>query len=196
MDAFRRDRRFQQLLLAAFAISLVFLQMFSTFGVHITRLGFSAAVYGGIISFNGVLVVLFDLPLSTVTRRFPARRVIALGYLLVGAGFALNAFVSTVPALVLSMAVVTLGEMLMVPVAIAYVADLAPPHMRGRYMGAYGLVWAVALIVGPGLGLKLLALGPAALWLTCGALGLLAAAIISAEGRPRVAPAGLADQRT
>src|SRR6184192_2073221 len=65
----RRDRKFQQLLLAAFAISLVFLQIFSTFGVHVTNLGFSAAVYGGIISLNGVLVVLFDLPLSTVTRR-------------------------------------------------------------------------------------------------------------------------------
>jgi MFS family permease len=182
----RRDRKFQQLLLAAFAISLVFLQIFSTFGVHVTNLGFSAAVYGGIISLNGVLVVLFDLPLSTVTRRFPARRVIALGYLLVGAGFALNTFAHTVPALMLAMAVVTLGEMVMVPVSAAYVADLAPAHMRGRYMGVYGLVWAAALIIGPALGMKLLALGAAYLWLTCGALGLVAVAIILGEVKPRV----------
>ena len=182
----RRDRKFQQLLLAAFAISLVFLQIFSTFGVYVTNLGFSAAVYGGIISLNGVMVVLFDLPLSTVTRRFPARRVIALGYLLVGSGFALNTFAHTVPALILAMAVVTLGEMVMVPVSAAYVADLAPAHMRGRYMGVYGLVWAAALIIGPALGMKLLALGPAALWLSCGALGLVAATIILGETKPRV----------
>jgi MFS family permease len=182
----RRDRKFQQLLLAAFAISLAFLQMFSTFGVFVTSLGFSPAVYGGIISLNGVLVVLFDLPLSTVTRRFPAQRVIALGYLLVGSGFALNAFSRSVPTLVLAMAVVTLGEMVMVPVSAAYVADLAPVHMRGRYMGVYGLVWAAALIIGPALGMKLLALGPAVLWLSCGALGLLAATIILGEIKPKV----------
>jgi MFS family permease len=181
----RRDRKFQQLILAAFTISLAFLQMFSTFGVFVTSLGFSPAVYGGIISLNGVLVVLFDLPLSTVTRRFPARRVIALGYLLVGSGFALNAFSRSVPALVLAMAVVTLGEMVMVPVSAAYVADLAPAQMRGRYMGVYGLVWAAALIIGPALGMKLLALGPAVLWLSCGVLGLIATGIMLGEVTPR-----------
>jgi MFS family permease len=194
-QALRRDGRFQQLLLAAFAISLVFLQMFSTFGVHVTNLGFSPAVYGGIISFNGVLVVLFDLPLSTVTRRFPARRVIALGYLLLGTGFALNAFTHTIPGLVLAMAVVTLGEMVMVPVSAAYVADLAPAHMRGRYMGVYGLVWAAALIVGPALGMKMFALGPAVLWLSCGALGLLAATIILGEIKPKIVEPILAEKQ-
>ena len=183
----RRDGRFLQLLLGAFVISLAFLQMFSTFGLHVTNLGFSPAVYGGIISLNGVLVVLFDLPISTVTRRFPARRVIALGYFLVGSGFALNAFTRTVPALILAMAVVTLGEMVMVPVSAAYVADLAPAHMRGRYMGVYGLVWAAALIIGPTLGMKLLALGPAVLWLSCGVLGLVATAIMLSDVKTRVA---------
>ena len=121
-----------------------------------------------------------------MTRRFPARRVIALGYLLVGGGFALNTFAHTLTALILAMAVVTLGEMVMVPVSAAYVADLAPAHMRGRYMGVYGLVWAAALIIGPSLGMKLLALGPAFLWPSCGALGLVAVAIILGEVKPRV----------
>ena len=75
------------------------MQMASTFGVHVTHLGFSAATYGALISMNGALVVLCELPLTTITRRFPARRVLAAGYLLIGLGFALNAFAHTVPAL-------------------------------------------------------------------------------------------------
>ena len=180
------DRKFHQLLCAAFVIGLVFFQMTSTFGLHVTQLGFSPAVYGAIISMNGMLVVLCELPLIAFIRRFPARRVMATGYALVGIGFALNAFAHTIPALVGMMAIVTFGEMMTIPVSVAYIADLAPPQMRGRYMGANGLVWAAALVIGPGLGMKMFALGPAALWLSCGALGLLAATIILGEIKPKV----------
>jgi len=180
------DRRFHQLLSAAFVIGLVFFQMTSTFGLHVTQLGFSSAVYGAIISLNGMLVVCCELPLIAFIRRLPARRVMATGYVLVGSGFALNAFANSIPALVCAMAIVTFGEMLTIPVSVAYIADLAPPHLRGRYMGANGLVWAAALVIGPGLGMKLFAIGPAVLWLSCGALGLLAAAIILGEIKPKV----------
>ena len=194
LKALRHDRQFHQVLLAAFAIALVFFQMFSTFGLEVTRQGFSAGTYGAIISLNGALVVFCELPLTTFTRRFPARRVMAAGYLLVGGGFASIAFADTLPALVCAMTIVTFGEMLTMPMSSAYIADLAPPHMRGRYMGAFGLVWALALVIGPGLGMKLFALGPAMLWLSCGGLGVLAAAIILGEIKPRVVAPHLANE--
>ncbi|PYJ80401.1 MAG: hypothetical protein DME22_24165 [Verrucomicrobia bacterium] len=191
----RRDRKFHQVLLATFAVWLIFFQVFSTFGLHVTRLGFSAATYGAIISLNGVLVVLCELPLTSITRRFPARRVMAAGYLTVAGGFALNGLAHTVPALVLCMVIFTFGEMMTMPVSSAYVADLAPSHLRGRYMGAYGLVGAAAMTVGPGLGMKLFAPGSAYLWLTCGALGLVAAMVILQEVKSQPARAGLAQGR-
>jgi MFS family permease len=52
--------------------------------------------------------------------------------------------------------------------------------MRGRYMGVNGMTWALALILGPALGMKLLAFSAGALWLACGVLGLLAAVVILA----------------
>jgi MFS family permease len=174
----RGDKRFQQLLLANFAVSLVFMQMASTFGLFVTQLGFTPAVYGVVISLNGALIVLCELPLTSFTRRFPARKVMALGYALIGGGFALNYFAHSVPALVGCMIIFTFGEMFALPMASAYVADLAPSHMRGRYMGVNGMTWALALITGPFLGMKLLAFSPGALWLACGVLGLLAAAVI------------------
>ena len=174
----RADKRFQQLLLANFAISLVFMQTASTFGLFITQLRFSPAVYGAVISLNGALIVFCELPLTSFTRRFPARKVMALGYALIGGGFALNYFAHSVPALVACMMIFTLGEMFALPMASAYVADLAPPHMRGRYMGVNGMTWALSLILGPALGMQLLAFSPGALWLVCGVLGSMAALVI------------------
>ena len=172
------------MLIATFGIALVFFQMSSTYGLAVMHLGFSPATYGALISMNGALVVVFELPLTTVTRRFPPMRVIALGYLLAGAGFALNAFALTVPALAACVVLFTVGEMCSMPVASAYVAELSPPHMRGRYMGAYGLTWTLAQVVGPGTGMWLLAANPAAFWIAGGGLGLSAALVASGRHRP------------
>jgi MFS family permease len=109
--------------------------------------------------------------------------VIATGFLLAGAGLALIAFGRSVPYLAGCIALFTLGEMVAMPVSSAFVADLAPPSIRGRYMGVYGLTWTLALMLGPGLGLQLLALGPEVLWLACGALGIIAAVIVSNASR-------------
>ena len=171
------------------AVAFIFLQMSSTYGLAVTRLGFSPATYGALISLNGALVVLVELPLTTVTRRFPPLRAIAFGYLLIGAGFALNAFAATVPALAACVVVFTLGEMCAMPVASAYVAGLSPANMRGRYMGAYGLTWTVAQVVGPGLGMRLFAAGPAAFWIAGGILGLAGASVAVAGPRPSAATA-------
>jgi MFS family permease len=82
------------------------------------------------------------------------------------------------------MFVFTVGEIVVMPVAVAQVADLAPSHMRGRYMGALGLTWASALIVAPGLGMQLLATLPAALWIGGCGLGILAAALVHPRADP------------
>ena len=188
LKSLRRDRPFLQVLLASFGVGVVFFQMGSTFGLYVTSLGFAAAVYGAILSLNGVLVVLCELPLTTVTRRFPPRRVMAVGYALVGLGFALNSAARTVPALVCCIVIFTFGEMVAMPVSSAYLADLSPPNMRGRYMGAFGMTWALAMSFGPAFGMRLISFGPLALWLTIGGFALLSAGVILLPVK-RTAPA-------
>jgi MFS family permease len=181
--ALRDDAPLRQVVAACLIIGLVFVQVFSTMSLEITRNGFSAATYGLVISMNGALVVLCELPLTSITKRYPARRVIALGFLLIGAGFCSNLLPRTLPLLFLTTSVFTFGEMLSLPVVGAYVADLAPVERRGLYMGTYGMVWAATFVFGPPLGLSLFAYDRRLLWLGCGAFGVLAAAIISRESR-------------
>jgi MFS family permease len=178
LKAVIQDGPFVRVLCAAFLLALVFLQISSTFSLQVTHLGFPASTYGLILSMNGVLVVLCELPLTSVTRHFPPRYVMALGYLLIGTGFALNAFAHSLAGLVACMVIFTFGEMVTMPVTVAYIAGLAPEALRGRYLGSYAVTWSAALILAPALGMRLFGFSPAALWLCCGALGVLAALVI------------------
>ena len=175
----RQDRRFRSVLLSSFLIGFVFFQMISTFGLYVTSLGFSAWTYGLIISFNGLLVVFFELPLTGVAQRFGFERTMVVGYILTGVGFGANALATTVPALVACLIVFTLGEMLTAPLAASQCADLAPANMRGRYMGAFGFTWALALVVGPLIGTKLYTYHPLALWVACAGAAFAAAWVIA-----------------
>jgi MFS family permease len=121
------------------------------------------------------MIILLELPLTMRTRHLPQRATIAVGYLLIGFGFMLNAWALQLPALVLVVIVFTIGEMIAMPIASAFIVDGVPPEMRGRYMGMYGLVWALALTVGPGTGVRLHAGSPLLLWGACGVLGVIAA---------------------
>jgi MFS family permease len=96
----------------------------------------------------------------------------------VGLGFALNAIANDRPELALTVLVWTLGEIIYAPVASAYVADIAPEHLRGRYQGAWGFTWGLAFMLGPAIGAAAFAWSSDALWLGCGVLGLLAAVLL------------------
>jgi MFS family permease len=183
--ALRDDKRLRQVVAACLVIGLVFVQVFSTMSLEMTRSGFSPAMYGLVISLNGALVVLCELPLTTITKRYPPRRVIALGFVLIGLGFSSNLLPRTLPLLFVTTGIFTFGEMISLPIAGAYVADLAPADRRGLYMGTYGMVWAATFVFGPSLGLSLFVDHRTLLWAGCGLLGLLAAVMMSREARTR-----------
>src|SRR5262245_16123989 len=170
-----RDRAFALFLAASVLGAFVYFQGQTTFPLHVKASGLTDADYGLLISVNGLAIVLLEFPLVAVTRRFPYRPVLALGSLLVGLGFALNAIANNLPELALTVMIWTLGEIVYAPVASAYVADIAPEHLRGRYHGAWGLTWAIASVLAPVIGAAIFAWNQNALWLTCGLLGLAAA---------------------
>lgn len=172
-----RDRLYLRFLLAAFGPAIVFMQMSSTLGMEIKAAGFKETVYGYVMALNGVLIIFIELPLITFTQRWKATNAIAIGYALVGGGFCIFAFGDSIAVYATGMIVFTMGEMIAMPIAMAYAASLAPEDMRGRYMGVYGLVWGCALTVGPALGLTLFEVSPFLLWIGCGALGLISALI-------------------
>ena len=123
-----------------------------------------------------MLIVLLQ-PLATrALGRFRRGNVMALSGLLAGAGFGLNAFAGTAPLYALAIVVWTIGEILQSPVASAIVADLAPPHARGRYQGVFFMSWGLASFAAPITGGWLMErFGATSLWAFCFAVGALIA---------------------
>ena len=182
------DKGFLFFLAAVFVVAAVYMQNASTFALHVVALGYSTKVYGLLQAMNGTLVVLFELPISSWTQHRPRTRMVALGGLLVGLGFAELAFVKALPGLLVMVVIWTLGEIIESPATGAFVADRAPEHARGRYQGALGMMFACAAVVGPLVGTSIYHLSPTALWIGCGAAGVGAAALALSAGR-RPAPA-------
>lgn len=181
------DRRFLAFLGASLLAALVYRQAYTTLPLYVKDLGLPVRVYGWLLALNAVLVILFELPLSSILRSSRPHRLIALGMLLVGAGFALNALASTTGPLVVCVIVWSTGEILYAPQASALWAAFAPEDARGRYASAYSFTWALAWVLSGALGGALFASEPEALWVACGVAGLAATALaLAARPTPRL----------
>ncbi|GCE07377.1 MDR family MFS transporter [Dictyobacter aurantiacus] len=172
------DYSFLLFLLAGTAIAFVYMQQLSTLALQVKALGFSSAIYGLLGSLNGLIVVFLELPISAFTQRFSKQRMVALGFLLIALGFGLTGLASTVPLLALTVVLWTFGEMVQGPISSAYVADLSPAHLRGRYQGAWGMTWSIGLILAPLLGTIIYSWNAALFWPLCGLLAALAALLV------------------
>ncbi|MGW4500194.1 MDR family MFS transporter [Micromonospora sp. NPDC004336] len=148
--------------------------------------GLPASAYGPIIAVNGLLIVLGQLFVPRLVGRFDRSRTIAVAAVVIGAGFALTALADAVWFYALTVAVWTIGEMLMTPANSALTADLSPAAQRGRYQGIYSLGYAFASFAGPTLGGLVAAWSSTdALWLGLFGLALLVAAGNLLAARPR-----------
>jgi MFS family permease len=181
------DPPFLVFLAASLGIAFVYQQANVALPLHVHHAGLSNATYGALLSLNGVLIVLLELPLIAFTQHRPPVRTIALGQLLVGLGFGLTAFAHSPGPLAATVVVWTFGEMIGAPPAGAYVASLAPEHLRGRYQGAWSLMWALGLVLGPTIGGVLFQHGESLLWGVCLLLGVGSAALLVAGPHRREA---------
>lgn len=72
---------------------------------------------------------------------------------------------SALPVLIAAVVVVTIGEMILQPIASTVAADLAPPHLRGSYEAVVGVAFAVSWAPGVLIGLWLVGAGRGVLML-------------------------------
>lgn len=184
------DRSFLAFLVASLLGGVAFMQFNSTLPLQVRAFGFPHAVYGMIMSVNGLMVLLIELPLTRITRKRPAPRVIALGLLLVGLGYGLTPLGSSAVILFLSVAVWTMGEIVFVPVASAHVADISPGYMRGRYQGAWTATWGLSHILAPIIGTAVYQHSPNTLWTGCIVAGAAAALVVLSGVRRAPVPHG------
>ena len=145
-----KDKVFMVFIIASILDILVYMQMNTTLSVYLRDVHHvPPQYYGWLISMNALMVVLFQFFVTRKTRRFRPLHVIAAGAVLYAIGFGMYGVVDSYAFFILAMVIITVGEMLIAPVAQSVVSLLAPETMRGRYMAVFGFSWAIPAAVGP-----------------------------------------------
>jgi MFS family permease len=196
-----RNRRFLALCCVYGAYLLAYNQLYLILPDEVERAAGSQAPLAWLFALSSLLVVTAQLPVTRwVAERLDLRRSMTAGLLLIAAGFAVvaaarpaawtgNAGLLPAAGFVV---LLTLGQMLVVPAARAWVPDLADDGRLGLYTGAMSSVSGLIVLIGSaGTGFLLdTGLPPAVPWLVLAAIPVASFALLPRHsGPPRGGPA-------
>jgi MFS family permease len=179
-----RDPLMIVFVLLSLAVSFVYMQAYTTLPLAMTLSGLHTQAYGLAMAVNGVAIVAIQPLASAWLGRYDLSVVLACGIALIGLGFGLTSLASTTWSYAATVFVWTLGEITTAGTGAAIVASLAPPDLRGRYSGLFGLSFSAGFLLAPLGGTRLLEHGSGILWLTCAGI-----CVGAALGQLAIAPA-------
>ncbi len=176
------DKLYWIFLFCSFATAMVFFQLFITLPLyHNERYGLSEFQTGLLMSFNGFLVLVCEMPIVGFVERKNIQKIkaIALGALLMGVSFFSLLFEGWVGILLISMVIISYAEMLNFPFSNSFAMNRAPRGREGEYMAAYTMTFSLAHILSGKTGLEIIARwGYAANWVVMGSIALLATLVL------------------
>jgi MFS family permease len=199
--ALLRNRSFLALCCAYGAYLLAYNQLYLALPDEVQRVAGSQAPIAWLFALSSLLVVTAQLPVTRwVGDRLSLRRSMTAGLLLIAAGFAVVAVCrpadwTGTPGLLPAagfVVLLTFGQMLVAPVARAWVPDLAEEGRLGLYTGALFSVSGLIVLVGSAATGMLLDSGlPAAVpWLVLAAVPAAAIGLLPRRQGPRRVPVG------
>jgi MFS family permease len=145
-----KDYAFVAFLLVSMLMLIVYQQMYNSLSVFLRDThGVTPQVYGMLMIASPITVILFQFSTTRAVKHRPAFLMMALGTFFYMIGFGMFGFVATNWLFAAALVIITVGEMIIMPVSSALAANFAPEDMRGRYMAVFGLSWGIPAIIGP-----------------------------------------------
>lgn len=169
--------------LAAAMIWLLDAQMITALPLKVAALTGSPKAVGPLSTFNSLLIILLQVPISTwLLRRMHPMNAMAAGIALTGAGLASVAWAQGFFHLGGSVALIALGQMLYVPTIDSTVSTFARGESMGSFFGIATLVWGLGTGAGNLIGGQAVAVAdrlarPSLPWFLFGGLAVSAAAL-------------------
>ncbi len=171
--AVARDRLLLALIAANVVLVMVggafFSNVLSPFATAHTPVG--PGEIGVVFFINTFFIVVAQVPATRVVKRMRRTHALAATSALFAVGLLavlLATLTRSTPAATTVLAgvaiVIAIGECAQFVVLGPLVAELAPPHLLGRYMSLYGLSFTAGVALGPAVGGTLLATSPDAVW--------------------------------
>ncbi|MBN1305239.1 MAG: MFS transporter [Anaerolineales bacterium] len=192
------DAAFMAFIVAATLMGSVYIQMYNTLSVFLeTHHQIPAQGYGFLLTTSAITVILLQLWITRRIKKLSPFLMMGLGTLFYMVGFSMYGFNSVlkfdIPLAIggwsgnwtgqyswflLAIIIITIGEMVIMPVSQTLAANFAPEDKRGRYMAIFGLCWALPATFAPlAAGIILDNLDPNLLWRGGGCLCALTALV-------------------
>jgi MFS family permease len=196
-----RDKAFMAFCGAYLMVELAVAMVFILLPIYVKEnYGIPENQYSLLLTVNAGMVALLQVVISRWSSRYRPFAMLTLGGLLYVVGLSGFALSSLLPHFVISMAILTVGELIVAPTSNSVVAALAPMDMRARYLSIFSLAWTMGSGIGPIAGGFLSdTFAPQAIWIGaavfagCSALGF---ALLgrrqaqSSDAKGKAAPAG------
>ena len=144
------DKLFIAYIAASMLMTIVYIQMYNSLSVYLRDVhGISTQQYGFLLSSSAITVILCQFWVSRRVKNYSPMLMMALGSAFYMVGFSMFGLVSAYFLFISAIILITIGEMVVMPVSQALAAKFAPEDMRGRYMAVFGLSWALPATIGP-----------------------------------------------
>lgn len=173
-----KDFPYVLFLIALALFATIFVPIFSVVPVFYRAVhDLSELSIGLIIGLNGFLIVIFEMPLINwlQKQRWSDIGYTIFGLVLTGISFLLLMWESWAGIVVISMLIMTIGEMISFPFSNKFALDRSKAGKQGAYMGLYTMAFSVAHIFGHNAGMQITAkYGFQTTWMFFGVLTLIA----------------------
>ena len=159
------DRKFLMFLGLLLATAIVFFQFHAMYPLYLRdHFGLGKPGIGKLYAINTVLIVLFEMVLIDHIKNWKIMRLIGWGCFLSCIGFGMMPFSTAVGYCVLSMVVVTVGEMLAFPLCSGWLGQRSERGDQAMYMGWYTMTFSLAGVLSPMLGGMVYQFNPHLFW--------------------------------
>jgi len=181
--------RYVTFLLISAGFYAVYWQIFISVPIFMRRFVDPNAAVDRILSVESITVICLQIVVAYFTRKIPAVRTIAIGFLIAALSWILLALHPTMFVLGVMLAVLALGELTQASRYYEYCSRLAPPGQQGLYMGYAFLPISIGYAIAGSLaGYLLHEFGdvlhkPAEMWWVIVAIGVLTAALMLLYGK-------------
>lgn len=172
-----KDKIFWIFLFVCFATAMLFFQLFTTLPLyHNEKFGLTEFQSGLLLSLNGLLIFFLEMPIVSFSQRkgIDKLKIILWGCVLMSISFYLLLINTWAGILVISIIIITFGEMFIFPFSNSFALSRAPKGHEGRYMALFTMSFSLAHIASSKTGLELIGhFGYQTNWFFMGTLGLL-----------------------
>lgn len=162
------DGPFMLFAVLMFGYYIVYFQSTSSLPIAMTELGMGTGEYSILLTINGGMLCLLQIPAMKLFARMGNARVLVLGLAITMIGYFVQIFAHSWVGFALAVVLWTIGELGTFPIATTTVAEMAPTDASGTYQGVYNVFWSVSTALAPLVGGWVISgFGGRNLWIAC-----------------------------